>query len=65
MYLLQSSDCVSVDHAYYAHRTYPSVLVQEIQVSNPGDSTLMLTSQQIGAERWKAAHTVVQRLAVI
>ncbi|XP_014664505.1 PREDICTED: uncharacterized protein KIAA2013 homolog [Priapulus caudatus] len=57
----QSSMCVTVDHIFYAHRTRPSVLVHEVELYNPMDSTLTALTHLVGSEQWKAAATIVQR----
>lgn len=46
------SGCLSVTHQFYAHRTIPSLLVQDIKITNPTDEDITLNLEQGGLSKW-------------
>lgn len=47
------SKCNYVESRLYAHRARPSVLVQDIRISNPSKRTLFIEFEQVGQFNWK------------
>lgn len=50
------SACLTVTHQIYAHRTIPSLLVQDIKITNPTDEDVVLSLERGGLSKW---HTSV------
>ncbi|ESO97303.1 hypothetical protein LOTGIDRAFT_159325 [Lottia gigantea] len=58
----QSWHCVQVESSLYAHRSRPSVLVQDISISNPTGDPVTVDFDQIGASGWTGAQTKTLQL---
>lgn len=44
--------CITVTHQIYAHRTIPSLLVQDIKITNPTDQDVILSTERTGLSKW-------------
>uniref|UniRef100_A0A8W8N3W7 Uncharacterized protein n=1 Tax=Magallana gigas TaxID=29159 RepID=A0A8W8N3W7_MAGGI len=51
------SKCNYVESRVYAHRARPSVLVQDIRISNPSKRPLFIEFEQVGQFNWKDSRT--------
>lgn len=45
-------ECLTVTHQIYAHRTIPSLLVQDIKITNPTDEDVVLSLERGGLSKW-------------
>ncbi|XP_046367670.1 uncharacterized protein KIAA2013 homolog [Haliotis rufescens] len=50
-------NCVSIGSKLYAHRSHPSVLVQDIRIQNPTQSAVTVELDQIGPSGWTDSKT--------
>jgi hypothetical protein len=55
------SSGLMVAHQYYAHRTLPSLFVQDIKITNPNDELIQVTTEQNGLQNWPSASTYTVR----
>ncbi|KAK6191702.1 hypothetical protein SNE40_003319 [Patella caerulea] len=55
--LKQSWHCVQMESELFAHRSRPSVLVQDIHISNPTVDSVIIEFDQVGASGWTGAET--------
>ncbi|KAF4530478.1 hypothetical protein B566_EDAN014680 [Ephemera danica] len=46
-----------VAQQYYAHRSIPAVLVQDIKVTNPNDEPVQISTRQTGILNWPSANS--------
>ena len=53
------SSGLHVAHQYYAHRTFPAILVQDIKVTNPDDSPTQVTLEQKGVVNWPNSNSSI------
>lgn len=44
--------CLTITHQIYAHRTIPSLLVQDIKITNPTDEDIILSTERGGLSKW-------------
>ncbi|XP_022339612.2 uncharacterized protein KIAA2013 homolog [Crassostrea virginica] len=51
------SKCNYVENRLYAHRGRPSVLIQDIRISNPSKRPLFIEFEQVGQFNWKNSRT--------
>lgn len=47
--------CLVVTHQIYAHRTIPSLLVQDIKITNPNDEDIFASVERGGLSKWLTA----------
>jgi len=50
-----SKSCLVVTHQIYAHRTIPSLLVQDIKITNPNDEDAVASVERGGVSKWLTA----------
>jgi len=51
----KSQTSVDIHYMYYAHRTVPSLFVQDIKITNPTDEHIVVKLQQSGAFHWSGS----------
>ena len=51
----QDRDPVVVTTAVYAHRTLPTVMVQDVKIYNPGSRTVRIDVEKGGISDWESA----------
>ncbi|KAL4225720.1 hypothetical protein ACF0H5_016409 [Mactra antiquata] len=59
------SGCVTIESCLYAHRSHPSLMVQEIKLYNPTKSTLNVELDQILSSGWTGAQTTKHRYKML
>ncbi|XP_033751540.1 uncharacterized protein KIAA2013 homolog [Pecten maximus] len=55
-----TGSCVSIGTQLYAHRSRPSVLVQDIKLSNPSKNQVVVDLDQIGDSGWEGSKTILK-----
>lgn len=53
--LPSSKSCLVIAHQIYAHRTIPSLLVQDITLTNPDDEDVVASVERGGVSKWLTA----------
>ncbi|PVD33839.1 hypothetical protein C0Q70_05100 [Pomacea canaliculata] len=56
------SGCMYVDSQVFAHRSHPSLLIQDIRVQNPTKYAVTVEFDQIGASGWQDATSVLKTI---
>jgi len=56
----QDRDPVVVTTAVYAHRTLPTVMVQDVKIYNPGSRTVRIDVEKGGISDWESAVSVTR-----
>ena len=54
--------CVSIQNSLYAHRTRPSLLIEEIVLNNPSKDAVNFNILQLGANNWNHSKTHIETI---
>lgn len=61
-YQNNDDDCFSIENTLYAHRTRPSLLIEEVQFNNPTKDTVTFNILQMGENNWNHSKSIIENI---